>query len=127
MGKESWIMHTSTHVHSRRAVIVIVLLALAAPACAQVGLGLAPMRLDLQLGAGQQRSGLLTLSNDSGGKARVRTELLDFMIDAADTPQFERNLPAEQPYSCRTWLTVNPMEIELEGKQLAVRYTIRVP
>src|SRR5438445_703873 len=69
----------------------------------------------------------LTSPGVSGGKMRVRTELLDFMIDSADTPQFEKSLPQEQLDSCRTWLTVNPMETEIEGKQLLVRYSIRVP
>ena len=133
MGKESWIMHTTAHLHRRRSVerpaIIVALAALflVASASAQVGLGLAPMRVEMRMAPGQTRSGVLTLSNDSGGKIRMRTELLDFMIDAADTPQFERNLPQEQNDSCRTWLTVNPMEAELEPGQLAVRYSIRVP
>ena len=85
------------------------------------------MRVELRMAPGQQRSGSLTLTNESGGKVRIRTELLDFSIDAAQTPQFERNLPQEEPYSCRSWLTVNPMETELEGKQLSIRYSVRVP
>lgn len=101
---------------------------LAVPAQAQqIGIGLAPMRLEMHLDGGQQHSGTLTLSNDSGAKLRIRAELLDFFIDADDTPQFERSIPQEQPYSCRPWLSVNPMDTEVEGKQLAIRYSIRVP
>ena len=125
-------MHTTSYLYRQRAVIVCAIAAaavvlLAVPASAQIGLGLAPMRVEIRMAAGQQHSGVLTLTNDSGGKMRVRTELLDFMIDTADTPQFEKNLPQEQLDSCRTWLTVNPMEAEIEGKQLLVRYSIRVP
>jgi hypothetical protein len=131
VGKESWIMHTASHLYRQRAVIALAIVAIAlvvAPAHAQqIGIGLAPMRLEMHLDGGQQHSGMLTLSNDSGTKLRIRAELLDFFIDGDDTPQFERSIPQELPYSCRTWLTVNPMDTEVEGKQLAIRYSIRVP
>ena len=95
---------------------------------AQVGLGLAPMRLELRMAPGTQHSGTLNLSNSSGDKMRVRTELLDFHIDSEAIPQFERELKQEAAYSCRTWLSVNPMETELGySAMLAVRYTIRAP
>ena len=104
------------------------MLAVAAPSHAQqIGIGLSPMRLEMRLDAGQQHSGTLALANDSGGKLRIRTELLDFFVDATDTPQFARAIQAEQPYSCRSWLVVNPMDIEVEGRQLPIRYSIRVP
>jgi hypothetical protein len=86
------------------------------------------MRLELRMAAGQQYSGSLKLSSESGGKARVRAEVLDFDIDAQATPQFERDLPQEAPYSCKKWLSLNPMEIEMEkGGALPVRYTLRLP
>ena len=104
------------------------MLALAAPSYAQqIGVGLAPMRLEMRLDAGQQHSGTLTLANDSGAKLRIRTELLDFFVDGTDTPQFARAIQEEQPYSCRSWLVVNPMDTEVEGRQLVIRYSIRVP
>jgi hypothetical protein len=93
-----------------------------------MGLGLAPMRLELHMAGGQQYSGSLKLSSESGGKTRVRAEVLDFDIDAQATPQFERDLPQEAPYSCKKWLSLNPMEIEIEkGGALPVRYTLRLP
>jgi hypothetical protein len=86
------------------------------------------MRLELRMAAGQQYSGSLKLSSESGEKARVRAEVLDFNIDAQDTPQFERDLPQEALYSCKKWLSLNPMEIEIEkGGALMVRYTLRLP
>jgi len=86
------------------------------------------MRVELRMAPGQQYSGSLKLSTESEEKVRVRAEILDFNIDAKDTPQFERDLPQEAAYSCKKWLSLNPMEIELEkGGFLLVRYTLRLP
>jgi hypothetical protein len=102
--------------------------ALAGSAPAQVGLGLMPMREELKLAPGAQHSGVLMLSNDAPGKVRVAAELLDFYIDADTTPQFLRQAPQERDYSCRQWLTINPMEMEMNGKsQVTVWYTVRAP
>lgn len=123
-------MHFASYLYRQRAVIIFAIAAVtagAAPSHAQIGIGLAPMRLEMHLDGGQQHSGTLTLANDSGAKLRIRAELLDFYLDAADTPQFGRNFAQEQPYSCRSWLVVNPMDTEVEGRQLAIRYSIRVP
>jgi hypothetical protein len=86
------------------------------------------MRLEFGMDAGAQHSGVLMLINDSAAPVRVRAELLDFMVDASQTPQFEPSLASENGFSCREWLSVNPMETELgPGKQQAIRYTIRIP
>jgi hypothetical protein len=101
---------------------------LAAPAAAQVGLGLAPMRMELRLAAGAQQSGVLTLVNDSVKRTRVVADLLDFQLDSTATPQFEKQLTDEKPFSCRQWLSVNPMDFELEPNQpVQARFTVRVP
>jgi P pilus assembly chaperone PapD len=102
--------------------------ALPAPVQAQVGLGLSPMRLELKMRPGSQYSGALTITNDSKDKLRIRAEILDFYIDQQETPQFARNYPQEAEYSCRAWLTVNPMETELAaGSSALIRYTLRFP
>jgi len=86
------------------------------------------MRVELHIAPGQQYSGSLKLSNQSGMKTRIRSEALDFDIDDKTTPQFERNIPREEPYSCKKWLSLNPMEIELEKDGfINVRYTLRLP
>jgi hypothetical protein len=106
----------------------VFVLGAAAPARAQVGLGLLPMRVELKMAAGQQYSGSLKLSSQSGAKTRIRSEIDDFYIDDRTTPQFERDLPREAAFSCKSWLSLNPMEIELEnGGSLNVRYTLRLP
>lgn len=102
--------------------------ALAAPVAAQVGLGLTPMKMEFPAAAGKAYSGTLTLSNSAEKKVRIRTELLDFYIDGNQTPQFLPGVPAEAEHSCRQWLSVNPMEAELEPKsQIQARYTVRIP
>jgi len=103
-------------------------LVMQAPGHAQLGLGMAPMRVEVKMTPGQQYSGALRLSNQSGSKTRVRAEVLDFNYDGVGTPQFERNLPSEANFSCKLWLSLNPMEIELDPEgYLLVRYTLRLP
>ncbi len=98
------------------------------PARAQVGLGLSPMRTEIRLAAGGQHSGSLTLSNDSQSKVRVTAQLLDFYLDDSATPQFNRDWPSQAQFSCRRWMTLNPMEAELDPQgQIVVRYSVRVP
>jgi hypothetical protein len=124
-------MSTQRFVLCRCAVILfsaLFVFDVAPPARAQMGLGLVPMRNELSVAPGQQLSGALKLSSESGAKVRIRAEVDDFFIDETDTPQFERDVPHEAAYSCKSWLSLNPMEIELEkGGSLLVRYTIRVP
>lgn len=98
------------------------------PACAQTGLGLSPMKIELKMAPGQVYSNTLKLSSGAGDPIRVRGEALDFQIDDKDTPQFERNLPQETSASCRSWLSLNPTEIELQKDGfLMVRYSLRLP
>jgi len=111
-----------------RVFLIAAALASAGTAAAQVGLGLTPMREDLQMAAGAAHSGTLALANDSPGKVRVVAEPLDFYIDTYTVPQFVREAPAEQAYSCREWLVLNPMEMEMTGNsRTIVRYTLHVP
>jgi hypothetical protein len=95
---------------------------------AQIGIGLSPMRVEMKMGPGQSYSGALELTNETGGRMRIRGELLDFTLDNSMTPQFARLMEQESQYSCRQWLTVNPMETEIgDGEKLIIRYTIRIP
>jgi hypothetical protein len=98
------------------------------PTHAQLGLGLVPMRSELAIAPGQEVSGALKLSSESGAVTRIRAEIDDFDVDDTSTPQFERDLPKEAAYSCKKWLSLNPMEIQLDqGGSLLVRYTFRLP
>src|SRR5580658_5633096 len=109
-------MFTSINLHAKRSVTSFLALALvlgAAPAFAQLGLGLSPMRLELRFPGPASQSGSLLLTNGSSEKARVRAEILDFFVDAQETPQFGRNYEQESAFSCRSWLSVNPMETEV--------------
>lgn len=124
-------MSVNYHLYRQCALAVfgaLVIVVAARPVGAQVGLGLAPMRVEFRMAGGQQYSGSLKLSSTAEGKARIRAEVLDFNIDDKATPQFARDLPQEAAYSCKQWLSLNPMEIELEkGGALSVRYTLRLP
>src|SRR5688500_7581699 len=122
-------MHTYFDLYSKRALIILAFAAVPVlPLRAQVGLGLTPMRMEFAAEAGRQYSGSLTLSNSSDSRTRARTQLLDFYVDGNSTPQFVPNAAQESAYSCREWLTVNPMEMEVPPRgQVQVRYSLRVP
>ena len=115
----------------RALIILLCLFALedlAHVAYAQLGLGLAPMRVEVRMAPGQEYSNTVKLSSQSGVRTRVRAEVLDFDIDEAATPQFERNLPKEAATSCKNWLNLNPMEMEIDKDgYLNIRYTIHLP
>ena len=86
------------------------------------------MRVELHLKPGEEYSGSLKLSSGSMETTRVRAETDDFYIDDKTTPQFERDLPQEAAYSCKTWLSLNPNEMEIEKEGFVmVRYTLRLP
>ena len=126
-------MSTHTHLFVKRTLEAALALLLAvAPLSAQLGLGLSPMRLELHFPAAASQagaqSGSLTLTNGSSAKARVRAEVLDFFLDTQETPQFAHGYAKETAFSCRNWISVNPMETEVEaGGTAQIRYTVRVP
>jgi hypothetical protein len=77
---------------------------------------------------GTEHSGVLTLDSDSSDRVRVRAEALDFFIDQNQTPQFDSTMPSQSEFSCRDWVSINPVETEVgPGQQVNVRYTLRVP
>jgi hypothetical protein len=105
-----------------------VIAAVAAPLEAQVGLGLAPLRIETRAPAGTTHTGTLSLTNEVPVRMRMRAELLDFFLDETATPQFARSIAAEAENSCRQWLTINPMEAEIDpSTRLIARYTLRIP
>jgi hypothetical protein len=122
-------MRNYPHLFRKRTVAgFAALLASALPAAAQVDLGLSPMKVEFPVTAGRTFSGTLVLTSGAAGKTRIRAELLDLYVDETTTPQFVLKAPAEAEYSCRAWLSANPMEMEMGPRSTAlVRYSIRVP
>ena len=114
-----------SYLYCKRAIMTLIL---AAPLAAQLDVGLSPMRVEFHAAPGKGYSGSLALTNAGTSKARIRAEMLDFYVDETTTPQFIANAPAEAEHSCRAWLSLNPMELEVGSKsQAVVRYTVRVP
>jgi hypothetical protein len=84
--------------------------------------------MEFPAAGGRAYNGALVLNNSSSQRVRVKTQILDFYVDDNQTPQFMEDVPAESVYSCRRWISVNPMEAEMEPRtQLSARYTLRVP
>jgi hypothetical protein len=127
-------MLNSHHLDDQRKLIRLttlcaaILTGAAAPVHAQFGLALSPMRVEMDLAAGAQRTGSLVIANTDPTTGRFRTEILDLSIDREAVPQFEKEISSEADFSCRNWVTVNPMEGEIPPNgQMVVRYTFRVP
>ena len=122
-------LNSFLHRHRKLSFALFTMLpALAQPAAAQYGFALSPMRTELTVAPGTQRNGVLAIANDAKESARFRTEILDVSIDHEAVPQFEKDIPSEAGFSCRDWVTVNPMEAEMApSSQMTVRYTFRVP
>ena len=86
------------------------------------------MRMELNMAPGTQRTDTLVIANTDATTGRFRTEILDLSIDGEAVPQFEKEIASESEFSCKNWVTVNPMEGEIAPNgQLTVRYTFRVP
>jgi len=125
-------MFTLRHLYDHRkltlAALALGLTALPQPARAQNGFALSPMRTELNLAPGVQRNGSLAIANEAPEPGRFRTEILDLSIDKEAVPQFEKDIPSEKDFSCKDWVTVNPMEGEVPGRsETLIRYTFRVP
>ncbi len=124
-------MHNYHNLHRKRSLEAIAAWAIligASPAAAQVDVGLAPMKVEFPGVAGKSYSGSLILTNEGATKARIRVEMVDFYVDGNTTPQFIAHVPAEADYSCRSWLSANPMELDVAPRtEIPVRYTLQVP
>jgi hypothetical protein len=125
-------MRVRVSIHSKRTALLMVVgwAASLVPMVAfgQLGLGMSPMRTEVRFQGQNPHSGVLTLTNESGTKVRIKAEVVDFFLDNTGTPQFPREAPAEKPFSCRALLTANPMEMEMEsGTNARIRYTLRPP
>jgi hypothetical protein len=129
-------MLTQRHLYDQRLIQAFLplvlsgsgLLALSPAAFAQAGFALSPMRVETSAAPGTLRNGILSIGNDSKSAARFRVEILDVSIDRDAVPQFEADIPSESLYSCKQWMTVNPMEATMApSSQMAVRYTLRIP
>jgi hypothetical protein len=125
-------MHTRGYLHDygqlRVPLLALAAMALGTQAQAQFGFALSPMRVELSAAPGSQRTGTLAIGNADVEPGRFRTEILDVALDKEAVPQFETNIASEAEFSCKNWVTVNPMEADVEGqRQMPVRYTFRVP
>jgi hypothetical protein len=89
---------------------------------------MSPMRFELEGGPGSVHVGAMQITNDADHPIRMRAEILDFTFDETGTPQFQTEFPSEKTSSCRAWLTINPMELEIAPREkITARYSLRIP
>jgi hypothetical protein len=101
--------------------------ATATPAFAD-GLDLAyqPMRAEWNLQPGQSQTATVQIKNQGQVDVHLRARIMDFFVSQDNTPQFVES--ADNGYSCRSWLTLNPAEIDVDaGSVETFRYTLRAP
>lgn len=112
----------------RTVTLALWVFAVALSAHAQTALFMSPMRVEIRATPGEQITNALTLGTTVPEGLRARGEVLDFDFDATATPQFMAHIATEEKYSCRNWLSVNPMVTTLPaGTPTTVRYTLKVP
>jgi hypothetical protein len=108
-------------------VLLAAIFAAGTPAFAD-GLDLAyqPMRAEWNLQPGQVQTATVQIKNQGQVDVHLRARLMDFFVSQDNTPQFVES--ADNGYSCRSWLTLNPAELDVDaGSVETFRYTLRAP
>ena len=111
----------------RLVVCALALTAFAGDARAQVSVEVAPLRIELQAGAGSTATQAITVANTGKEPVRVRARLSDWDLARDGSPQFE-GVPEGGPFSATAWIRVAPPETLIDpGKEAVVRFTLTVP
>jgi hypothetical protein len=108
-------------------VLLVAMFAAAVPAYAD-GLDLAyqPMRAEWNLQPGQIQTATVQIKNQGQVDVHLRARIMDFYVSQDNTPQFVES--ADNGYSCRSWLVLNPSELDVDaGSVETFRYTLRAP
>ncbi len=96
------------------------------PLQAQIYFGITPIRLELKVAAGSQRTEVIYVRNNSPRPVRLKVYTENWTLGEDGS----RNFLGTQPtgFSCRDWIRVNPFDFRLQpGEMKTVRFTVSVP
>ena len=116
----------------RLSILVLLFASVATPASANlIAFTVSPMNAELSVSPDTEQTGLITIRQDGPSSGdpqtlRLKAYAIDWSLDQTGGPKF---LPANStPQSCCSWLTINPMEVNVPGNvPITVRYTLHPP
>lgn len=102
----------------------------AVSAASAAGISISPLKFELNVPSGQQTSGTVKVSNDTGKAITLYTSREDFVAgDDSGTPSFVK--PQNQGsdvYSLANWITIEDKNLTLaQGETREIRFTVKVP
>lgn len=114
---------------SLKALAAFAVLAAASVASA-AGISISPLKFELNVPSGQQTSGTVKVTNDTGKAITLYTSREDFVAgDDSGTPSFVK--PQNQgsdAYSLANWITIEDKNLTLaQGETREIRFTVKVP
>lgn len=93
---------------------------------AQIYFGITPIRFELKVAPGGQRTEVIYVRNNSPRPVRLKVYTENWTLGEDGSRNFLGNQPTS--FSCRDWLRVNPFDFRLQpGEMKTVRFTISVP
>lgn len=96
------------------------------PLRAQIYFGITPIRFELKVAPGGQRTEVIYVRNNSPRPVRLKVYTENWTLGEDGSRHFLGNQPTG--FSCRDWIRVNPFDFRLQpGEMKTVRFTVSVP
>jgi hypothetical protein len=106
--------------------IPMIALAAGSARAQDVAINASPIRVEHFVKQGESGTDVINLSNNGAKSVRIRVLVEEWTLDAAGTPDFLK--PARRPYSCASWIKVNPVDFRIDPKQTReIRYSLTCP
>jgi len=106
--------------------LLIFLVIFCSPLGAQVYFGVTPIRLELKVSPGGQKTEVIYVRNNSPRPIRLKVYTENWFLGEDGSRNFIGSQPTS--FSCRDWLRVNPFDFRLQpGEMKSVRFTVSVP
>ncbi|MDI6698844.1 MAG: hypothetical protein QME85_07910 [Candidatus Saccharicenans sp.] len=111
---------------SRFLLAVVLAVWLCPPLRAQIYFGITPIRLELKVGPGSQKTEVIYVRNNSPRPVRLKVYTENWTLKEDGSRNFLGNQPTA--FACRDWIRVNPFDFRLQpGEMKSVRFTVSVP
>lgn len=106
--------------------LLLILIIFCSPLGAQIYFGITPIRLELSVKPGGQKTEVIYVRNNSSRPIRLKVYTENWFLAEDGSRNFVGNQPTS--FSCRDWIRVNPFDFRLQpGETKSVRFTVSVP